>query len=438
MNRYYSDQEVIMAEQMMMQIRESGKLYPDPIVTDYIQQIGNRLSQAHDTQKPLHFFVLNDPRINAFSGPAGYIGVNSGLILESESESELASVLAHEIAHATQGHLKQNIDAAGRANMHRAASMLAAIALGVIDPALATGALAVGMAGTQQQLLNFSREHEFEADQIGIKILNKARYEPEAMIAFFNRLSHQERYYDRPPELLLTHPFTEERIAQASSRIARMQPQLAKPHPQFSFIRERVRVYSSEKPHDLVSHYQRLFKQQNAANKSAIQYGYALALLHSHQTTTALNELKPLIESSPQNPMFLAAAGLAEFEMGHDSNAINYLKKAHQAQPENFAYIYNYVKVLIDTENAEQGLTVLKTFLRNHPDNLDAYDLLAHGQAKTGNLVAAYQTRAKLFLAYKDYTGAIDQLNSAKQENSITNAEKTAIEAQINALTAKL
>lgn len=247
LNHYYSDQEIQMAKQMMQQINLSGKLYSDPLVTEYIQSIGNRLNHSSHSEKPLSFFVLHDDRINAFAGPAGYIGINSGLILETETESELASILAHEIAHINQGHLKQNLDAANRMGVNHAATVLAAIALGIIDPSLATSALTLGKAWSAQQQLNFSREHEFEADQIGMKLLTHAAYNPESMLDFFGRLSQQERYYDRPPELLLTHPFTEERIAQASNRLAHIQSHKAQDSPNFGLLRERIRVTTSSK-----------------------------------------------------------------------------------------------------------------------------------------------------------------------------------------------
>ena len=213
---HYSVKEQAMATAMMQQIQQSGKLYPDPIVTEYVKSIGNQLFLASHTRRPFEFFVVNDDRINAFAGPAGYIGINAGLIMAAETESELASVMAHEMAHVSQNHLQQNLLANKQANIGRAAAILASIALGAVNPGAATGALALGVAGTQQGLLNFSRTHEFEADQIGIQTLARANFDPNAMATFFQRLHQEERYYDRPPELLLTHPFTEERIAQAS------------------------------------------------------------------------------------------------------------------------------------------------------------------------------------------------------------------------------
>ena len=425
-----------MATQMMQKIAASGKLYPDPIVTEYVQSIGNRLFAASHSRKPLQFFVVNDDSINAFAGPAGYIGINAGLIMAADSESELASVIAHEIAHVSQGHLQQNLLAAKQANLGKIATMLAAIAVGFVNPAAATGALVLGTAGTEQHLLNFSRVHEFEADQIGIQTLEQANYDPEAMLKFFERLSQQERYYDRPPELLLTHPFTEERIAQAANRLQQMSSKHLRNPLEFYLVKERVRNAMSDKPYDLITYYQRLKNHGHYANQTAIDYGYALALLNSHRSAQAQKIIQKLIRQDPTNALYLLADGHIEFELNHDDASIEKYKQAHTQYPESFAIMYWYAKVLIDTKQAAKSVTLVEKYLRAHPDDIDAYNLLSHAQAENGQLAQAYQTRAKVFLHYDDYPEAIKELNVAKQQKGITSPEKTEIDAKIAAVNA--
>ncbi|MCB1728348.1 MAG: M48 family metalloprotease, partial [Gammaproteobacteria bacterium] len=129
----------------MRSVRRSEKVMDDPLLTDYIQSLGQRLikdSPAHGT--PFTFFVVDDPQINAFAGPGGYIGVFSGLILTTETESELAAVLAHEIAHVTQQHLLRAWESTGQMSIPSAAVLLAAIVLGVAIGGDAAAAAAVG------------------------------------------------------------------------------------------------------------------------------------------------------------------------------------------------------------------------------------------------------------------------------------------------------
>lgn len=431
---YYSAKEYAMAQQMMLEIRASGKLFPDPIVTDYVKHIGNRLRLSSNSRKPLNFFVVNEANINAFAGPAGYIGINAGLILAADTESELASVMAHEIAHVTQNHLQRGLQAASQANLGKVASMLAAIALGFVSAGAATSAIALGMAGTQQGLLNFSRSNEFEADQIGIRMLYKSGFDPSAMMTFFQRLRQEERYYDRPPELLMTHPYVEERIAQASNRLANMKPKKLNNPFMFYLVRERIRNALSDNPHKLITYYQQVLQKKTYHNKAACEYGYGLALLYNHRGAQAMKHLSPLLKEYPDNVLFQIAMGHAEFDLGRDVESLNHFKHAYNSEPNNFAVLYWYTKTLMDIGQASKSIRITQDYLRAHPNDNSAYDILAQAQATDGQIGKAYQTRAKLFLAYNDRSGAINQLTMAKNSGQLSKEQNYEIQQQILSL----
>ncbi len=433
--RFYSIKEQALAKQMMTRIRLSGMLYPDPIVTNYTSNLGNSLVRASTHNKqPFYFFTLADHRINAFAGPAGHIGINAGLILACESESELASVLAHEVAHVTQGHLTQSISRAEGVNLGHAATILASIALGIVNPALGAGALNVGMAGTAQAMLNFSRSHEFEADQIGIQTLYNAGYNPNSMVDFFQRLQKEERYYDRPPELLLSHPYTEERIAQSKNRLAKMKPQLVQNHLSFYLIQERTRNLMSQNTHDLLTYYQRTINNATYQNKTASQYGYSLALLSNQQTKKAKKILEELLRQYPKNSLFQTALGHAFYDLKQPKKSVALYQKAYQQHPDNFALMYMYANILLDTKQPKKSIAVLKDFMRNYPYDTKPYDLLSRAQAQAGYIVSAYQTRAKLFLIYGDKQAALAQLQAAQQQPALSAEVKESIAAKITAI----
>ncbi len=158
------------------------------------------------------FFAVKDSGINAFALPGGFIGVNAGLVTATRNESELAGVLAHEIAHVTQRHIARSVQNAGRANLASAAAILAAILIGATtglpsDAVMGTVTAAQGLAVQQQ--INFTRANETEADRVGIGILAAAGFDPAAMPDFFWTMQQRSGSVGRNiPELLRTHPVT--------------------------------------------------------------------------------------------------------------------------------------------------------------------------------------------------------------------------------------
>ena len=178
----------------MQQIRTSGRLIEDPQITEYINDIGHRISaQSNDGDYKFTFFVINDPNINAFALPGGYIGVHTGLLEATRSEDELAGVLSHEVAHVTQRHIARAIHANSRQSILTTAIMLGAILVGAASGGAGgdamQGAIAVAQGTAAQQQINFTRNNEYEADRIGISALVEAGFDPQGMASFFEVIS---------------------------------------------------------------------------------------------------------------------------------------------------------------------------------------------------------------------------------------------------------
>ena len=155
-----------------------------------------------------YFFIVKSNEINAFAGPCGYIGVNSQLILATANESELAAVMAHELAHVRQHHLYRMIEHQKQMRIPMLASMLASIALGVLNPTAGTGAMMAALSGFAQDSINYVRSNEKEADRIGIDMLIKSGQDPRGMASFFKKMQENARYYytDNIPAILRSHP----------------------------------------------------------------------------------------------------------------------------------------------------------------------------------------------------------------------------------------
>jgi len=210
--------------QIMRQIRADPSYLDDPEVADYLSRIGSRLVAVSDRyvfEHSFEFFALNNSEINAFAMPGGFMGFHSGLITAAQSESELAGVMAHEIAHVTQKHLARMISGSQYPGM---IASIAALAIAILasrsNPQAGSAVMAATQAGMIQAQLNFTRKHEKEADRVGFDMLVKAGFDPHGMASFFERMQHASRYHESgAPSFLRTHPVTFERIADIQNRV---------------------------------------------------------------------------------------------------------------------------------------------------------------------------------------------------------------------------
>ena len=188
-------EEAQIGRMIMRDIRNSGQVVEDPLITEYLNDIGSRIvAQTNEGEHQFTFFAVQDPRINAFALPGGYIGVHTGLLEASRNEDELAGVLAHEVAHVTQRHIARAIHANSRQSILSTALMLGAIivaAAGGSSDAV-QGAMAVAQGSAAQQQINFTRTNEYEADRVGIAALADAGFDPYGMASFFEVMSRQQ------------------------------------------------------------------------------------------------------------------------------------------------------------------------------------------------------------------------------------------------------
>ena len=220
-----------------------------PIVEDiqlnyYLESLAQKLvTQSDEAGRKFTFFIVQSPVINAFALPAGYIGVHSGLFLDADNESQLASVLAHEISHVTQRHLARMIDESGNSMMINIATLLAAILVGSQDSEMGQAVLMGGLAGAQQSSINFTRTNEYEADRIGIGLLIEAGINPDGMVEFFEHLL--DKSSGLQIEYIRTHPLDINRVTEAKNRIKDEHSTLPKNSEDFLFAKARLAVLAN-------------------------------------------------------------------------------------------------------------------------------------------------------------------------------------------------
>lgn len=276
-------------ESLYLDLKESGQINGDPIINNYVGELGQRLLTAMPpSPQSFTFFVIDNPQINAFAMFGGYIGVYSGLIRAAKNESEVASVIAHEIAHITQDHLRRTLEKSSKMGVPVTAAILAAILLGESAPELAEATVTAVIAGQQQQQLSFSRNHEQEADRLGIERLASANFNPEAMARFFALIKERSRYSAAYPEYLQTHPVSNERISEAQNR-ARQLPQTEdKSSTEFSAIQARLALSESKDIEHLI---------RSSIDKSGVKsrYTLSLALLEDRRYKESLDVIRQLL-----------------------------------------------------------------------------------------------------------------------------------------------
>lgn len=410
----YSNKELEQLEKEFIQlINRSDSVERDPLASQFINHIGEKLAFAGRVKTP-YFFIVKSKEINAFAGPGGYIGINTQLILTTNNESELAAVMAHEIAHVRLHHLYSMLDHQKQMRIPMVASVLAAAALSAINPTVGMGAMMASLSGFSQDNINFTRSKEKEADRIGIDMLIKAGFNPKAMATFFQKMQENMRYYYTAniPAILRTHPLDEERIAEAENRISRIPHKKYTDSLDYFLFKELIRVDVASDNKTLLDYY--AHQCQKKTNHSACEYGYALALLNNNNYQSAISHLMPLIEQHKDNLYFQIAHAQAEIGLSQYQPALNRLSELHNNFPDNYAVLMGYAQGLLAANQTEKATSILLKGSRQYKNDLPLCRELARAQAKANHKGFAYFTQAQCLLLEGQARAAVAQLKVAK------------------------
>ncbi len=394
----YSNSELDELEkEFVAEINQSNSVLRDPLSNQYLTRLGQKLA-THSDQVPPSFFIVKSDEINAFAGPGGHIGINSELFLLSEHESELAAVLAHEIAHVRQHHLYRMLEHQHRMKVPMLASMLAAIALGAIIPGIGSGAMMAALGGFAQDSINFIRSNEKEADRIGIDMLKRAGFDPRGMIHFFQRMRENSRYYSgNVPTILRTHPMDDDRIVEAEHRTNLLSSKDVPDTLAYQLTKERIRVLTAQHNKKLLDYYANRCPQSET-NDNACLYGRALALLKANQHQAAYTQLQILATEDHENFYYALAISEAGAGIGRADEAIARLHALHANYPGNYPVIMTLAKILSATNHPDEASTVLLQASRAFPTDLPVCHALARAQSNNHLKAYAYFTYAQCHL----------------------------------------
>ena len=408
--------EQALGEAFMREIRAQLPVVDDPEIADYIESLGYGLASRGEAQNAgFHFFVIASPVINAFAAPGGFIGINAGLIEASESESELAAVMAHEIAHVTQRHLARTIEFAQNMTLPALAGIIAAIALGVAGGGQAGAAAAAALTAGQAQLqLNFSRSNEQEADRVGMQILYNAGYDPHAMPTFFERLQQSQRYSGKLPEFLSTHPVTGSRISDSRNRAEQFPYRQYVDSTQYQLVRAKLRVMAEQDPERTVRYFEEMLKTEQPGASLVTRYGYGLALLEAGQPARAREQLRTLsqVDEDVQIPVQVALAR-AELALGNTGQALREYSEAQSLYPDNRALTHGYAEALLRAGEPDKVLDLVNAYRRYHPLDAALYKMSAEAYARLGNRVESQIALAEHYYLAGQLEAAIEQMKLA-------------------------
>jgi len=435
--------EVELGKAFMKELRHSVVILDDPVLNDYLQSLGNKLV-AHTSAKnrKFHFFIVADHTVNAFSAPGGYIGINSGTILLTSSESELAGVLAHEVAHSAQHHLEQNIEKAKTMNLPVLAGVLASLVLGTQVHGAAAGDAASGVAasaiaGGTQSMLSFSRENEAEADHIGMKILYNSGFDPNAYPSFFEKMQKIAlNDSDNPPAYLLTHPLTSERLADAENRAAEYPQRDVSSSKEYYLIKARLSALMYNRSSDAVAYFQG--KINKTKNNYALLYGYSLALIENKQYDLAMSNLNNLLASDPSEVFYKIAKSDALVGSKKINAALDVLQDSLQSKPNYFPLNVQYAETLMAAGQFEGAKSILDKLVVKYPDNSYLYNLLAKVEFKTGQQSYAYLSRAHALEDSGDNQGAMLLLQKALEDKNLSVNTRALLQAELDKVKAMI
>jgi predicted Zn-dependent protease len=464
---------------MLRQMRALDMVVDDPMLDDYINDLGYRLVSGSEKPKEhFSFFIAKENVINAFAAPGGYIAVNSGLIIITNSESELAGVMAHEIGHITQNHLQRAFEASKKDTPLMALILLGALAAGAgAGAGDAAGAILMGGQGMlMQRQINFTRKDEIEADRAGIQTLSNAGYDPNAMASFFGRMEDTLRVGSGGergdvPALLQDHPVSLDRISDAKARAgALLAQQKQRPNGStldksqwekstapiafvkdptaiatrdskggldvYLLMRERVRVLSGD-PGQLATYYATNLQSERGFDTPSNRYGYALALIRSNRGAKAIEALQPVLAAHADSQIIQLAMADAKLQAGRRAEALTLYAGLNQQSPRNRAIAMGYAKALTDAgspDEARQAATMLMPMLDNN-DEPELYRSYARASEKAGDPVRSGEAYADAsYLSGRPFD-AMEQLKTLLKRPDLDYYSRARIQARINDLT---
>lgn len=430
--QYFSDQEEqTLGRAIMHDVYTDPRYLDDPEIETYLNQLGYKLVEVSPrNQHEFRFFVVNDPSINAFAMPGGNIGVHTGLLLAAQSESELASVIAHEISHVTQDHIARMVANQSQSYWPTMAALALALLASRSNPNVASAAIASTQAYSIQNQLNFSRDFEREADRLGYDLLTRAGFDPRGMSSFFSRLQRASRFYESSaPAYLRTHPLTAERIADMEARSESTPYHQVEDSLDFQLVRARLRAQESS-PADAVIAARSTLKEKRYSNETAARYGLISALLRARQFNEAEAELQKLPTGKNTSPMIQQLAAYSALAANNLKLALQRYQAGSNTYPGYRPLQYGYISALLAAGHSSDALSRVDTQLALYPVDRRLWRLAAQAHAQLGHRLLGHRAQAEVAALSGNLVAAIEQITLGIKAGDGSFYEMSAAEAR--------
>lgn len=429
--------EAQLGRQVYANLLASGTVITDPELQEYIQDVGMRLVAHADVKRGqrFHFFVVDNPMVNAFALPGGYIGVHTGLLLATANESELAGVLAHEISHVTQRHISRAVFANQRASTVSLATMLGAILAGVAagaDADVIAGAVGVSQSVAMEQQISFTRSNEYEADRVAVAVLANAGFDPQGMPDFFETMSRKTSTLMRDvPTFLLTHPVSADRMAETRARAREHVVAEIRETDEFEIARARARLLTSSRPEVAHEYFSQERLKPGQQDRLEYLYGTALSLTRLgefEQAEQMFTELRKTYEEVI--PLYSALAD-TQVMLGKRETALATYAQAVSLFPRNVPLTVRYAEALLRYDQAQKSHDILLDLLNQVPPTLEQVRLIALAANKAGDIANTHYYMAEYQAMSGNLRLAIDQLTLALGTPGLDSVQRARFTARL-------
>lgn len=433
------DQENLYGDAYMRSMRSTQPIIHDPVLNEYVNALGHQLvANADNVKTPFYFFIIQNREINAFAFFGGHVAIHSGLFLHTKTESQLASVLAHEISHVTQRHLARSMEAQAKSNPATIAALAGSLLLAIAAPPAGVAALTATTAGSIQFRINHTRANEREADRFGIQTLAKAGFNPYAMPNFFGKLADEYRYASTPPAMLLTHPLPKARLTDSRQRASHYTQVKLKPSVYFQLARARVVTrYTGISKEASLDWLNRHDKKHELAIHNAMEYGRALVYLDNKEAKKARPIIEKLLQDDPLNFFYLDTITDVYIALKQPKKSVEILANALKQSPDSRVITINYANALLSAEQNNKAIKILQRYTHDYPENTVGWSLLTKAAAKMGRQAEELASRAELHALKADWDQAVQLYSQASQLTKLGSLEQARYDARIDQIIAK-
>lgn len=413
--------EMAIGDFFMRTARSNMNVLDDPVMSEYVTSLGNRLlAHADGVNFPFEFFMVRNNTLNASAFLGGKVAINTGLFNYAKTEDEFASVIAHEISHVTQRHIARFVELATASSRLSTAGIIGAVAMSIINPAFGVAAMTTAVGAQMQSRINFTRDNEYEADRVGISLMYKAGLNPKGTVDLFRTMLSQQGNINPAFTLLIDHPLNDIRLAEAQNRVTQYERRNYSQNPDYDMARARVAVrYSGASGEQQLKTLKQAL-MQNGEHNSAVYQNYALSLvcLELKQLDEARSYLTHLPSKLQNNIFVLDVKTDIDLKAGNSGAAIERLQQAYRYKPNNQALVINLAYAYIESKQFAKAKSILDKYLRNKPNDALAVSLIEKAYSALNDKCSAMQSRAELYAISGGYSQAIGMYNRSLQECS--------------------